>query len=70
MQEMKLKFPELTTERLHALFMWTVWMFERTNQNSCPSHEEDSVPSATALKELSVVGSEEEKTLTLEISAP
>ena len=32
-REMKELFPELSSERVFALFMWTIWMHERSNKS-------------------------------------
>ena len=53
-REMKMLFPELTTERIHALFMWTMLMFGRTSRTSCSGCEKKSVSSASASEQISV----------------
>ena len=36
--EMKQMFPELTMERIHALFAWTVWMAKRSDDTGHPTN--------------------------------
>ena len=38
---MKQEFPELSTERINALFLWTIWMSQSHSKVSCRISEKD-----------------------------
>ena len=54
-QEMKALFPEVTTEMLHALFVWTAWMAERATTTLDVVPVEHSSTSVVEESESSVV---------------